>query len=189
MQEPDKVRNFPHYGKVIQCWYTHASSRQRAEKAHSRLSFQSFDLIGVVCLFALTFPPCSVMYGGDPHIPGYPSPEASCGIWSIGIPEGRLAISEGGELWYLFHSLPVSGPSLAVTVLLLKFQFIEDSPYLPGPSLSDGPGFWTWNKHHYLCSFPPRAGKAFCCCRPLSCLTVSLIPEGRSEQHNATSTS
>lgn len=139
MQEPDKVRNFPHYGKVIQCWCTHASSRQLVENAHSRLSFQRLDLIGVICLFALTFTLCSALYGRDPHIPGNPSPEASCDIWSMGIPEGRLAISEGGwggqNLWYLFHSLPVSGPSVAVTALLLKFQFIEDSPSLHGPSL------------------------------------------------------
>ena len=62
---------------------------------------------------------------------------------------------------YLFSSLSVSGASLAIAALLLKFQLMWTAHPFRVQLLSDDSGFWAGNKHHNLCSFPPRAGNGF----------------------------
>lgn len=67
IREPDKVRNFPCYRKVIKCWCTYVSSRQLVENEYSRLYSQEFDFVVIVYLFALSSIPCSVLYYRDSH--------------------------------------------------------------------------------------------------------------------------
>lgn len=81
-----------------------------------------------------------------------------------------------------YPPLSASGASLAVTVLFLKSQLIQNSPSTHGPSshlMTLASGLETTL---LPCSFPPRAGKGILllsACLPVSYWAASFSTKGR----------